>query len=129
MTTLVAILLGAAPGYATGIAAMAAAKKTARRQARAIQHLREELQILLVQQQTEYRDGIGQIGESLVELQDGMRQTEEALHGRLTLSQRSRAMQLMRSGLSPEKAASTLAMSRSETRLIATVARFCRLSN
>ena len=127
MTTLAAILLGAAPGYGAGIAALVAARKTARRQARAIEHLREELQILLVQQQTEYRDAIGQMGEDLAQLQEGFRQSEEALKGRLTSSQRAKAIELMRSGLSPEKAAASLAMSRSETRLIATVARFCRL--
>jgi hypothetical protein len=126
VTTLVEILLGAAPGYGAGIAALIAAKKTARRQARAIEHLREELQILLVQQQTEYRDGIGEVGETLTQIQEGVRQTEEALQGRLTSSQRSSAMQLMRSGLSAERVAGVLAMSRAETRLIATVSRFCR---
>ncbi len=127
MTTTEAILLGAVPGYGAGIAALIAAKRTARRQALAIEQLREEVQVLLCQQQMEYRDGIGQVGQSVAFLEESSRQTEDLLHNRMTPSLRGKALQMLRSGLSPERAASTLAMPRSEVRLIATVAKFCRL--
>jgi hypothetical protein len=126
---MVVILLAAIPGYGTGIAALIAARRTGRRQSVALEQLREEMQVLLCQQQTEYRDGIVQMGESVAFLEESSRQSEDLLRNRMTPSLRGKALQMLRSGLSPERAASTLAMPRNEVRLIATVAKFCRLQN
>jgi len=116
-------MLAATPGCCMSIAALAAAGKTARRQAAALRRTREEFESLLVQQQTEFLDGIGQVGRTVEFLERSAQQTEAALRDRLTPSLRAKALQLLRSGLSPDTAAATLALSRSEVRLIAAVSR------
>jgi len=88
-----------------------------------LEQAREELHILLRQHQTEYQDGIGQVTRAVGFLEESAQNTQEALHGKLTRSLRARAMQLIRSGMSPEKAASATGIARADMRLIARVSR------
>ena len=127
MTTLLAVLAGGAPGYGAAIIALAVAKTTARRQKLALERLREEFDVRLAQQRTEYRDEARQLTESVAFLEQSAQQSEDLLSNRMTSSQRGKAMQLLRSGLSTEKAAASLGMSRNEVRLIATISKACRL--
>jgi hypothetical protein len=60
----------------------------------------------------------------LVALELSLYNTEEILRdGRLNRSTRAQAMKLLRSGISPETAASTLGMATREMKLLATVSR------
>jgi hypothetical protein len=57
-------------------------------------------------------------------LELNMQNTDELLReGRLNRTSRAHAMQLLRSGISPDTAASTLGMARREMKLMATVSR------
>jgi DNA-directed RNA polymerase specialized sigma24 family protein len=127
MTILHAVLLGAAPGYGAGIAALIAVRKASRRQAVIIDRLREEIHSQLWQQRLEYEETVAQVSQSVAFLEESAHQTEDALRNRLTPSMRAKTIQLLRSGLTPDKTASTLDVSRSEVRLIATIAKLCRL--
>lgn len=123
MTALTGLLPAAAPGFALGIVAMILAARASRRQRTALEHLREELLVMMSQHRTEYRDSLDEMGRAIAFQEESARQTEEALRERLTPSLRSRAIQLLRSGLSADSAASTLGMPRSDLRLIAAVFR------
>ena len=123
MTALTIAVLSATPGCFMAIAALVAAGKTARRQTVALRRTREEFESLLVQQLTEYQDGIEHVGRSVAFLEQSAQQTEDALRDRMTPSLRAKAIQLLRAGQSPETAAATLALTRSDVRLIAAVSR------
>jgi hypothetical protein len=94
-----------------------------RRHRMELEQAREEFQIMLRQQQTEYLDGIAQVGKAVGFLEESAQNTEEAVKGRLTGSVRSQAMQLLRSGMKPETAAAKLGIGRREMSLISTVSR------
>ncbi len=123
MTGVAEVLLAALPGCLIGGVALVAARRMARRQQVAVEHAREELLVMLSQQQTEYLDGLEEVSRGVVFLEESARHTEDALHDRLTPSLRSKAMQLLRSGLAADAAAASLGMPRSDVRLIAAVSR------
>lgn len=87
------------------------------------EQVREELHILLRQHQTEYQDGIAQVSRGIEFLEQSAASSEDVLQGRLTHSRRAMAMQLLRAGMSPDKAASTMGMARVDLQLIAKVSR------
>lgn len=116
-------LKAALPGLLVALFVLLAARRSSRRDVLALEHLREEVMVMLSQQQTEYLDGLEDLRRGLSFLEESGKQTETAMREGLTPSLRSRAIQLMRSGLSPDAAASTLAMPKSDLRLIATVSR------
>lgn len=93
-----------------------------------IEQTREELHIMLRQHQTEYEDGIGQVRHAVEFLEKSGQSTEDALRSRLTRSQRSQAMQLLRSGMSPESAAPAAGMAIRDMRLMAKVSRLLSAS-
>ena len=88
-----------------------------------LEQAREELHIMLRQHQTEYQDGLGQVGRAVGFLEESAQNTQHALQGKLTRTVRAQAMQLLRSGMSPEKAASATGIARADMRLIARVSR------
>lgn len=85
--------------------------------------LRLELQSMLREQQVACSGQIAQLGRNVAVLELSAQNIDEAAKGGLTRSVRSQAMQLLRSGMSPESAASTLGIGRREMRLIARVSR------
>lgn len=95
----------------------------ARRNQLQLTQAREEFLIMMRQQQTECRDGIGEVGRNLECLEQSARSIEDAVSGRLTNSVRSQAMQMLRAGMPPDKAATALGMGKCEMRLIARVSR------
>jgi hypothetical protein len=122
------VLLGALPGLVAGGAGLAVALIAARRQGVAVGQVREELLVMLTQQRTELMDGVADVGhgvdslaKSVAFLEQSSLQTEDTLRDRLTPSVRSKAIQLLRSGIPADTAASTLTMARSDVRLIAAV--------
>lgn len=88
-----------------------------------LEQAREELHIALCRQQNEYQDGIGQVSRAVEFLEASSQSSQEALRGGLTPSLRSHAMQLLRSGMSPDAAAAAAGMARRDLDLIATVSR------
>lgn len=86
-----------------------------------LDQVREEFLIMMHQQQTEYRNGLGEVNRALIFLEQSAQTIEDATQGRLTNSVRSQAIQLLRTGMPPEKAASTLGVGKCEMRLIARV--------
>ena len=86
-----------------------------------LDQVREEFLIMMHQQQTEYRNGLGEVSRALIFLEQSAQTIEDATQGRLTNSVRSQAIQLLRTGMPPEKAASTLGVGKCEMRLIARV--------
>ena len=90
-----------------------------------------ELQRMLLQHQAECSEQIARLGRNVTVLELSAQNVEEngrglAHHG-LTRSIRSQAMQLLRSGQSPESAASALGVAKREMRLIARVSRLLSL--
>jgi hypothetical protein len=110
-------------GAVIGVAAGVVCLLSMRRHEMQLEQTREELHILLRQHQTEYLDGIGQVGRAVTFLEQSAQHTEEAIRGRLTPSLRSQAMQLLRSGTTAEKAGARLGIARRDMRLIARVSR------
>jgi hypothetical protein len=88
-----------------------------------LEQAQEEFHILLRQHRTEHQDDMERMTRALEFLEQSGRNTEDALRGRLTHSLRAQAMQLLRSGMSAEKAASTMGMAKADLRLIAKVSR------
>jgi hypothetical protein len=99
------------------------------RQGTRLRHAREELEILLRQSQTEYRDGLNEVRRSIGFLERSGTQLEDALRGGLTRSLRAKAMQLLRAGNTPDRAAAELGLGRSEMRLLANVSRILQSQN
>jgi hypothetical protein len=85
--------------------------------------LRSDLQSSLREQEAEWSSQILELRRNVAALELGSQNTDDAARGELTRSVRSQAMQLLRSGISPERAAVTLGIGRREMRLIATVSR------
>jgi hypothetical protein len=93
-----------------------------------------ELESIIRQQHDESARGAGQIEQSIAQLSRSVADLElnarnigEAGWGGLTRTRRSQAMQLLRSGVSPESAASTLGIAMREMRLISRVSRILSL--
>jgi hypothetical protein len=82
---------------------------------------REEIHIMLRQHQTEYQDGIGQVARAVEFLEKSGQSSEAVLRGKLTHSVRSQAIQLLRSGMSPDSAAAAAGIARREMHLISRV--------
>ncbi len=83
---------------------------------------RDELVSMLRQHRDECSEQFAQLGRSIGVMELSARSMEEAGRG-LTRSRRSQALQLLRSGMSPESAASSLGIAKREMRLIARVSR------
>lgn len=92
-----------------------------RRQRAALAAQRWEL-ACLCEQRDECDERIAELSGSVEFLEVSRKNIAEAGEG-LTRSRRAQAMQLLKSGFSPEKAAASLDMPRSEMRLIASVSR------
>ncbi len=90
------------------------------------EELQADLQSRLRQQREEFSEQVARIGRSVEVLELGAKSVEEAGRG-LSRSRRSQAMQLLRSGMSPESAATSLGMARREMHLIAKVSRILTL--
>jgi hypothetical protein len=88
--------------------------------------LRSEFENRIAGQHTECSVQIAQLAENVAVLEMSAQQIADA-QGGLTRSIRSQAMQLLRTGMSPENAASALGMSRNEVRLLACVSKTLRL--
>ena len=108
---------------ATGFVVAGYALLAVRRCRVQMEQAREEFQILMRQQQTECRDGLGEVNRSVSFLEQSAQTIEDAVKGRLTNGSRSRAMQMLRAGMPPDKAAVALGMGKCEMRLIAQVSR------
>ena len=91
------------------------------------EQLQSELQSELRQQREELSQQVAHLGRSVEVLELSAKSVEEAGRG-LTRSRRSQAMQLLRSGMSPESAATSLGMGRREMHLIAKVSRILTIS-
>lgn len=90
------------------------------------EELKAELESQLRQQGQEFSEQVARLGRSVEILELSAKSVEEAGRG-LTRSRRSQAMQMLRSGMSPESAAASLGMGRREMRLIARVSRILTL--
>ena len=81
-----------------------------------------ELRMQVEQVQTSCGQEVGQLREALNALETGMASAQESLRaGRLNLSVRSQALQMLRSGSTPETVASSLGIATSEARLLTRV--------
>ena len=105
-----------------------------RRQRLAIDQKHCQLESIIRQQHDERARGTGLIEQSVAQLSRNVADLElnarnvgEAGWGGLTRTRRSQAMQLLRSGMSPESAASSLGMATREMRLISWVSRILSL--
>lgn len=85
-----------------------------------------ELLSMIEWQRAETAQQIAQLTRSVEILERTQRSAEEA-SGELTRSRRSQAMQLLRSGMSPETAASSVGLATREMRLMAKVSRILTL--
>jgi hypothetical protein len=85
--------------------------------------LRSELQSMLCEQKADWTEQIAQLGRTVAVMELSAQNIDEAGKGGLTRSVRAQAMQLLRSGMSPERAASTMGIGKREMRLIAAVSR------
>jgi hypothetical protein len=83
--------------------------------------LQSQMQAMLLAHQVEYSEQIAQLGRNVAALEQSAQNVDEVRTGGLSRSARSQAMQLLRSGMSPESAASALRIGKREMRLIATV--------
>lgn len=83
--------------------------------------LQSQMQAMLLEQQAEYSEQIARLGRNVAALEQSAQNVDEVRTGELSRSVRSQAMQLLRSGMSPESAASALRIGRREMRLIASV--------
>jgi hypothetical protein len=90
------------------------------------EELRAELHSELLRQREEFSERVAQIGHSVEVLELSAKSVEEAGRG-LSRSRRSQAMQLLRSGMSPASAATSMGMGRREMHLIARVSRMLTL--
>ncbi len=90
------------------------------------EELQAELKSQLLQQRDDFSEQVACLGRSVEVLELSAKSVEEASRG-LSRSRRSQAMQLLRSGMSPESAATSLGMARREMHLIAKVSRILTL--
>lgn len=91
-----------------------------RRTALEITALRQEIETSAM----DCRRDVERISHGFEQLESGMCSSEELLSsGRLNRSARARALQLLRAGISPDNAASTVGLAKSEMRLLAHVSR------
>ena len=96
-----------------------------RRSARAMEkvgRVHEKLTEGIIRQESTCSERFHQLKRELSSLELNMQTTEEVLKdGRLSRSGRAQAMRLLRSGITPETAATTLGVARNEMRLLAKV--------
>jgi hypothetical protein len=126
------LMLAAVPGIASGVVCLIMLRAHSRREelqnAEAERRQSDadrrhtELQMFVQSQRDELSGQIAKLERSVEALETGSRSLEEVGRG-LTRSRRGEAIQLLRSGISPEKAAASLCMPRNEMRLIAKVSR------
>lgn len=110
-------LIAGVTGILTAIACLVLWRKHHRSAVRRHQ----ELAALLEQHQTECCGKFDLLGRNVAALESSAQNIERLGRGALTQSRRSQAMQLLRSGISPETAASNLGIARREMQLIARV--------
>jgi hypothetical protein len=89
--------------------------------------LRSEVEAMLNARQAESSVQIARLTESVTELESSARSVDVATKGGMTRSARSQAMQLLRSGMSPDNAASALGIGKREMHLLADVSRILLL--
>jgi hypothetical protein len=92
-----------------------------RQQHRLAARSRQDFAAMLQQHQAECVEKIGLLGRNVAALETSAQNIENLGQAALTRSRRSQAIQLLRSGMSPETAASNLGIARREMRLIARV--------
>jgi hypothetical protein len=110
-------LISGALGLLIGIICLMAMWRTTASQARA----QGKLQTDLDRNQAACLEQIGQIGRAVEFLEASGRNTDDAIGRAMNRSLRSQAMQLLRSGMSPETVASTLGLAKREVGLISCV--------
>lgn len=108
---------------ASGIAGSAICLLALRKDRIAAERTHAELRALLSAHQAECAERTEQLGRGIAFLELSAQNRDEAGRPALTRSLRSQAIQLLRSGMPPDSAASTLGISRREMRLIAHVSR------
>jgi hypothetical protein len=109
----------AAAGIATSVSLAGARRWSKRSDAAATQ-----LHAALASHQASCTEQVAGLSRTLESVQAGLQTGSELLRdGRLNLSSRAQAMQLLRAGISPETAAITLGMASRELRLLARVSR------
>src|SRR3977135_3898577 len=79
-----------------------------RKQRSFVESANREMRSTLLKYRAECADQMARLGRDVATLEQSARNTESGGRGGLTRSQRSQAMQLLRSGVPPESAASTL---------------------
>jgi hypothetical protein len=119
-------LIAGVSGTAAGAACLLMLRSHRSHAERQREELQTELQSQLRQQREEFSDQVARLGRSVEVLELSAKSVEEAGRG-LSRSRRSQAMQLLRSGMSPESAAASLGMGRREMHLIAKVSRILTL--
>ncbi len=92
-----------------------------------VEALRAEMEAMLNDRQLECSVKIERLGESVSVLESSARSIDAATKGGMTRSTRSQAMQLLRSGMSPDNAASALGIGKREMHLLADVSRILLL--
>jgi hypothetical protein len=105
----------------TGILMAAACLVLWRKYQRTTESRHQELAASLEQHRAECVEKMDQLGRNLAVLETSAQNIENLGEAALTRSRRSHAMQLLRSGMSPETAAASLGIARREMRLIARV--------
>ena len=106
----------------TGILAAIVCLILFRRHRASAERQNREMTSLLRQHETECAGKIDQLGRSVAVLESSAWNIEHLGQAALTRSRRSEAMQLLRSGISPDTAASKLGIARREMHLIARIA-------
>jgi len=113
-------------GPALAISGVIACLLMSRRQRLALEKKHSELLAMLRWQREESSQQIAQLTRDIEDLEQSRRNVEEAREG-FPRSRRAQAIQLLRSGMSPESAATSLGLGTQETRLIAKVSRLLTL--
>jgi len=111
------------PGGASGILGSVICWLALRQRRIAVERTHAELWAMLGAHKAECSEKIEQLGRGIAVLELSAQNRDEAGNAGLTRSVRSQAMQLLRSGMPPDSAASTLGIGRREMRLIAGVSR------
>jgi hypothetical protein len=88
---------------------------------------RLEMQSMLREHQVECSAQIAQLAANVAVLETSAQNADNLSTGALSRSTRSQAMQLLRSGMSPENVAASLGLGRREMRLLASVSRTLHL--
>ena len=99
------------------------------RQRRICARTEASLREALERQQASSSEQLAGLRRSHEELEASLRNTRDVLrHGRLNRSSRAQALHLMRSGMTPETAASTLGIARREMRLLEKVSQILSIN-